>query len=218
MRPDAPLPTPLQILAWEGEAHARLRFKALFAEYQFFDEDKSLISLWHSIAVKEGLLFDLLGKAGLYSALSTECKLPIPTPAMSVQLYFALLGTLYDSKNPKLNHHLLGLITDAFWKYHFCQLYPSKPYTSQKTSLSILRQKLQKALQIHCSLPIELRERFNTAAQQATFTLRWRTVLHKEYGTWHEEPTLTGTKLKPLKRQAYEDAIALYQSLQRSEA
>ena len=211
MRPDAPLPTPLQILAWEGEAHARLRFKALFAEYQFFDEDKSLISLWHSIAVKEGLLFDLLGKAGLYSALSTECKLPIPTPAVSVQLYFALLGTLYDSKNSKLNQHLLGLITDAFWKYHFCQLYPSKPYTAQKINLTVLRQRLQKTLQIHNSLPIEIREKFNTTPEQATFALRWRTIQREGYGQWHDEPILTGTKLKPLKRQAYEDAIALYE-------
>ncbi|MDP2835213.1 MAG: hypothetical protein Q8Q28_18320, partial [Pseudomonadota bacterium] len=204
------LPTPLAWAALRGEGLIRLRFCHCFENLGFSWQDgERLMQLWPRLGCHSGLVFDLLARAGVFSALSTQFKLPEPSPELAWQLYCGIVDALdRDAKTD-----LLALITDDFWLHHWRIQFPEEAGTPATPSLTVLRQRLQKALQTRHKLPVDLRERFSSEAAEARFHLRYRLCPPgPDKGPWIELPEHTGTRLKPLKLAAYQKALETAQS------
>lgn len=207
---DAALPAPLAWAALRGEGLIRLRFCRCFEQLGFSWQDgQQLMQLWSRLGCHTGLVFDLLARAGVFSALSTQFKLPEPSPELAWQLYCGII----DALDREAQHALLDLITDDWWLHHFRIQYPEVSSADDRPSATVLRQRLHKLLQTHHKLPVELREQFATEGQQALFRLRYRLCPPGEAkGPWIELPEHTGTRLKPLKLQGYQAALQAFTS------
>lgn len=203
---DATLPAPLAWAALRGEGIVRLRFCHCFEDLGFSWQDgEKLMQLWPRLGCHTGLVFDLLARAGVFSALSTQFRLPEPTPELAWQLYCGIVDAL-EREGQK---SLLALITDDYWLHHWRIQFPEEAGAPATPSAAVLRQRLHKALQTRHKLPVELREHFTAEESQARFRLRYRLCPPgSEKGAWIELPEHTGTRLKPIKLTAYQQALA----------
>lgn len=203
---DAVLPAPLAWAALRGEGVVRLRFCRYFEQLGFSWQDgEQLLVLWQSIGCNTGLVFDLLARAGVFAALSTQFKLPEPQPALAWQLYCGVV----DALEREGACELLQLITDDWWLHHWRMQFPCQAPAAQRPSVTVLRQRLHKQLQTQHQMPVELREHFSVEGATARFRLRYRLCPPlADKGPWIEGPEHLGTRLKPLKLAAYEAALA----------
>jgi len=203
---DAALPSPLAWAALRGEGIVRLRFCHCFEQLGFSWQDgEQLMQLWPRLGCHHGLVFDLLARAGVFSALSTQFKLPEPSPELAWQLYCGIVDAL-DRENEKA---LLAQITDDYWLHHWRIQFPQEAAVSATPTATTLRQQLHKALQTRHKLPVELRENFTADAAHARFRLRYRMCPPgADKGGWIDLPEHCGTRLKPLKLAAYQAALA----------
>lgn len=202
---EAALPAPLAWAALRGEGVVRLRFCRYFEQQGLHWQDaESLLQLWHSIGYNPRLVFDLLAQAGVFAALSSQFKLPDPTPELAWQLYCGVVDALdRDGSGP-----LLQAITDDWWLHHWRIQFPTEASQPARPGSAALRQQLHKLLQTRYQLPVELREQFCSEGDQARFRLRYRLCPPQaEKGPWIEGQEFTGPRLKPLKLAAYQQAL-----------
>ena len=201
---DAALPTPLAWAALRGEGIVRLRFCRCFEQLGFSWQDgEQLMQLWPRLGCHTGLVFDLLARAGVFVALSTQFKLPEPSPDLAWQLYCGIVDTLERENQTAL----LALITDDYWLHHWRIQFPQDAGAATP-SATVLRQRLHKTLQARHKLPVELREQFSADNDQARFHLRYRLCPPgQDKGPWIDLPEHTGTRLKPIKLAAYQLAL-----------
>lgn len=202
---EAALPAPLAWAALRGEGVVRLRFCRYFEQLGFeWQDGERLMQLWHSIGHNPGLVFDLLARAGVFVALSSQFKLPDPTPELAWQLYCGLVDAL-ERDGPAA---LLQAITDDWWLHHWRIQFPTEAATPERPSATLLRQRLHKRLQTRHQLPVELREQFSVEGNEARFRLRYRLCPPQaEKGPWIEGTEFLGPRLKPLKLAAYQQAL-----------
>ena len=162
------------------------------------------MKLWPRLGCHHGLVFDLLSRAGVFRALSTQFKLPEPSPDLAWQLYCGIVDAL-ERENQSA---VLALITDDFWLHHWRIQFPQDAGAPATPSATVLRQHLHKSLQRRHKLPVELREQFSTQHALAKFNLRYRLCPPgQDKGPWIDLPEHTGTRLKPLKLAAYQFAL-----------
>lgn len=201
----------LRYHAFQGEALIRLQFaqfyKKLFNPTSINDSDHAdfqPIYLFEKIVHNEGLIFNLLAQSGLFTALSKQCKMPVPTPSLAWQIYAALIFNLHHEKK----HSLIKRIGDDWWRWQYLQLFPEKAKIALRETPTAMRQKLQKLMQKHYKKPVEIVEKFSTHDALAKFQIRYRFIVGAgQYEAWQAFPEHSGTRLKPLKLTAYQQAI-----------
>lgn len=205
---EAELPPPLAWAALRGEGIVRLRFCRHFETQGLsYESGEQLLALWPRLGHNPGLVFELLARAGVFAALSTQFRLPEPTPALAWQLYCGMIDNIERAGHDDL----LELLTDRYWRHHFLNQFPANASPSAAPSIAAQRQRLHKALQKHYGLPVEIREHFDTGPAGAVFRVRWRTCPPgREKAEWTDGDTWRGPRLKPVKRQAYEAALARF--------
>ena len=206
---DNTLPAPLAWAALRGEGLVRLRFCRCFEQLGFSWQDgERLMQLWPRLGCHTGLVFDLLARAGVFAALSTQFKLPQPSPELAWQLYCGIVDALEREDQPAV----LALITDDWWLHHWRIQFPEEAGAPAAPSATTLRQRLHKALQARHKRPVDLREQFSTEDAVARFRLRYRLCPPgQDKGPWVELAEHTGTRLKPLKLTAYLAALAEFE-------
>ncbi len=157
------------------------------------------LGLWDKLWQDGTELTYLCERIGLARLASQQAAIPVPDWPIQRALYAGFVFALAQGGQD----HLLQLATDKVFDLALARLYPASSEAQQRTTIATSRQRAQLHLQKALAQPIKLRERFSVEKDIAHMVLRVATTK----GEWQDLLQCTGTRLKPLKLQAYQSVL-----------
>lgn len=202
---DGSLPWLLQVAALRGEALLRLRF---FDWCEAMDmgltESRHQQTLWQALLVERGKVADLVRRMGLVKAVANQTALPDVNDELAYQLYCGLVDDLARQQN----QHLLEIATDQLWLHYFRQLFPDTPVQHAPPDDPVaLRARAEVLLTRRTGQRAQIKESFTQSADSVCLHLRI-----KLDGRWHNLPTVTASRLKPARLQAWQALLGQLES------
>lgn len=154
------------------------------------------LGLWDKLWQDGTELTYLCERIGLARLASQQAAIPVPDWPIQRSLYAGFVFALAQGGHSDL----LKLATDKVFELALARLYPATSETRQRTTIATSRQRAQLHLQKALTQPVKLRESFSVQEGIAHMALRMATAK----GEWQDLLQCTGTRLKPLKLQAYQ--------------
>lgn len=97
------------------------------------------------------------------------------------------------------------LATDKVFALALARQFPHVAAAPERVTLSTLQQRAHTHIQKALAQPVKLRERFTTTENEAHFGLR----VSVNKGAWQDLLECHGTRLNPLKREAYQGVVEM---------
>jgi len=195
------LPARLLLMALHGEGLLRSRFCQWAETTPLIASPEKILALWASLWDDCAELLYLCERIGLAGIASQQMTIPAPDWPVQRSLYAAFILALAEDER----HDLLQLATDMVFALALARQFPAHSTLPERVTLSTLQQRAHTHIQKALALPVKLREHFTTEADAAHFTLR--VAVNK--GRWQDLLACHGTRLKPLKMQAYQSALEM---------
>ncbi len=197
---DGKLPWLLQAAALRGEAIMRVRFfDWCEAVNMGLTQSGHQQKLWQTLMVERGKVADLVRRIGLIKAMANQTAMPEVDDELAYQLYCGMLDDLARQQNMQL----LEIATDQLWLHYFRQLFPDTAVqASPPDDPEALRLRAEIMLAKLTRQTVAIKESFTQSETAATFHLRI-----KLDGKWQDQPTITATRLKPARLQAWQALI-----------
>ncbi|MDP4029543.1 MAG: hypothetical protein Q8P42_11350 [Gallionella sp.] len=190
------LPPPLLLLALRGEGVLRTRFCDWADDSPLAMMPDQVLALWASLWDDGAEIRHLCERIGLARLASEHAAIPVPTWLVQRSLYACFIANLADEDR----QDLLLLATDRIFAMALARQFPHLAAAPERVTLSTLQQRAHTHIQKSIGMPVKLRERFTTDEIEAHFALR--ASVNK--GCWQELFECHGTRLNPLKREAYQ--------------
>lgn len=188
-------------MALHGEGLLRIRYYRWAATTPLLASPDLTLALWHCLW-DEGLeLKYLCEHIGLAKIASRSAAIPDPDWLVERSLYAGFLSALTEEDR----QDLLQLATDKVFEQALLRRFPALSAAPERVTLATLQQRVQTHVQKALALPVKLRESFITDGQRADFTLR----IAVNKGGWQDLLSLSGARLKPLKRRAYQAMLEI---------
>jgi len=195
------LPAPLRLMALQGEGLLLTRFCLWAESTPLATSPGQVLALWSSLWDEGVELLHLCESIGLARAASQQVNIPVPDWPVQRSLYAAFVLSLAD----EAREDLLQLATDKVFALALARQFPAYSTIPERITLATLQQRAHTHIQKALALPVKLREHFTTEPDAAHFTLR--VAVNK--GGWQDLLDCHGTRLKPLKMQAYQAALEM---------
>lgn len=195
------LPPQLLLMALRGEGLLRTRFCQWVDATPLAAAPDQALSLWASLWDEGCELIYLCERIGLARVASQQMAIPVPDWPVKRSLYAAFVCSIFE----EAREDLLLLATDKVFALALARLFPAHSSIPERVTLATLQQRAHTHIQKALALPVKLREHFTTEDQAAHFTLR--VAVNK--GGWQDLLDCHGTRLKPLKMQAYQVALKM---------
>lgn len=204
------LPPPLLLLALRGEGLLRIQFIAWAETTPLANNPSQMLTLWSSLWDDGVELLHLCERIGLARMASQQMTIPVPDWSVQRSLYAAFIDALAKEER----NDLLQLATDHLFALALTRQFPAHSPVTERITLATLQQRAHTHIQKSLAQPVKLREHFTTDEHTTHFTLR--VAVNK--GGWQDLLDCHGTRLKPLKRFAYQavqemDAASLREKL-----
>lgn len=198
------LPAPYEAAALRGEGVLRVRFFDLLESKGVTDPQRQL-EIWQALIVDRGRIIDYVQRIGLLAMAAGQNATLQNLQARSdfADWAFKLYCGLLDDLSRQPEQTLFELACPRLILHHFVGLYPKSPQP-KKADPEQLRQKAIRQLQKYWGAEIQLKESFQTSEQTVTFALR----LKPPGAAWIELLQLTGSRLKTVRIQGYQQLLA----------
>jgi hypothetical protein len=202
------LPVPYELAALRGEGILRDRFFNQFmAKLPVALDASQQIAAWHTLVEGGGHITAWVERLCIAKALRREALLPLLNPADASlenrKLYTLLLDTLHTQAPELLPWAFEGYFWHC-WKQQFPSENDHQGSDPNKTNITVMCERLERALRKQYGNGVELKESFTQETTTVHFVVLWRTTPHAPWQTLHQ---LERPRLKTARLAAYSEAI-----------